>query len=165
MLMREEVLSLIEYERNKLLVHICPKDLLVIHDWRSVRLIVEPSPGNVSKFLLMKMPTFNVETFPFLICSGRQSLNLVNIKEFSIKILVKAPVWTDGPQQAIFFIPNEQDGYNLNFASRKITRTNKNQYDWHCMPLRNDFFELLRTYQQLPIDSPKEALMKIEELK
>ena len=53
----------------------------------------------------------------------------------------------------------------MHFASREITRKNKNQYEWHCFPLKKDFFGLLRKYQQLPIDAPKEALVTIEALK
>ena len=98
------------------------------------------------KFILMKMPNFHEEDFPFLICSGRESLNLVNVKDFSIEIFVKAPVWTDGNQQAVFFEGNVKAGYNMHFASRKITRKNKIEYDWHCMPLKHDFFDLLEKY-------------------
>ena len=97
MLRKEEILSLIEYEKNKLLVNISPLNLIVIQNWMSVRVIKDPSPGNVSKFTLLQMPGFNEVCFPFLICSGRETLNLVNIKDFSIEVFVKAPVWTDGP--------------------------------------------------------------------
>ena len=55
------------------------------------------NPGNTDKFWLEPVPGFDVETFPFIVSSGHESLNLINVKECRHEVLVDAPVWTDGP--------------------------------------------------------------------
>ena len=76
-----QVKSLVEYAKNKLLVHIYDIDYMIIEHWNKVRIIEGISKSNVDKNWLQPLPGFNEETFPFLISSGLEHLNLINIKE------------------------------------------------------------------------------------
>ena len=49
------------------------------------------------------MPGFDEETFPFLVCSGDETFNLVNVRDFSQDVLIKATGKNFISQQAAFF--------------------------------------------------------------
>ena len=49
-------------------------------------------------------------------------------------------------------------GFDLHFSSRKTTRKNKHQFDWHCMPFKTDIIKMLANYGQLPYISPSDSL-------
>ena len=63
-----------------MLVAIDPADMLLIHDWKVVRIIQDQNPGNKDKCWISPIPGFDEETLPFLVCSGSQSFNLINVK-------------------------------------------------------------------------------------
>ena len=125
------VFSIIEYAKNKLLLHLAPKDLLIVHNWEKTHLVIDPNIGNVNKFMLLPFPDFDEEVFPFLVSSGRQFISLDNVKKCTIQKFVKAPVWTDGPQTAIFFT-KDTVSVKMHFASRMTSRSNMRKYNWHC---------------------------------
>ena len=82
MLISDELIyEVLEYARNKMVASVSPTDLLVIHDWSIVHRIVDPQPGNVQKYELLRFPNFDLATFPFILCRGHESINLVNVKE------------------------------------------------------------------------------------
>ena len=68
---------------------------MLADNWLVTRRIKEPSPGNHSKFYISPLPHFHEENFPFLICSGRESINLIDIKNIHTEPLIKASVYTD----------------------------------------------------------------------
>ena len=70
LLKREYVDSLLEYAPNHLIVTIKPKDLLIVVNWKVTHLIVDFELENIDKFMLKSMPGFDLETFPFIVCSG-----------------------------------------------------------------------------------------------
>ena len=84
---------------DQLLVHVAPVDLLVIRDWQAVKRITCYSPMNKDKYCLEPLPGFDIEEFPFIVSSGRESISLINVKEGEEKNekLIDSPVWTDGP--------------------------------------------------------------------
>ena len=98
MLLSEESRSVHEYAENKIIISLYPTDLLIVHNWVAVRRIIDTNPGNSQKFWIQQMPIFNEDTFPFLVCSGKETLNLINVKDFHLEPLIQAPVNTDGPQ-------------------------------------------------------------------
>ena len=63
-----------------MIVHVSPADLLLIVDWRLYSYISDEHKGNHYKTWFAPLPDFNVETFPFIVVSGRESFNLVNLK-------------------------------------------------------------------------------------
>ena len=76
--------SLVEFSPNKILAHYYPNNLLIIKDWEKVHYIdCSANPGNVDKLCLVPMPGFDEENFPFIVSSGHESLNLINVKNLS----------------------------------------------------------------------------------
>ena len=85
------VTSVLEFAPDKLLVVIQDgSDLLIVDKWTQIKTIKEPSLANNGKYWLAKMPGFDEETFPFCITHGNQTFNLINMKQGSMEILVKA---------------------------------------------------------------------------
>ena len=91
-----EVRSLTEFAYEKLVIYVFAIDLLIIHKWEQVHIIAGDSPGNVDMYWLEPLPGFDEQNFPFLISSGAESLNLINVKEYEHEPLIKAAVWTNG---------------------------------------------------------------------
>ena len=93
-----QISSLLEFAENKILLHMDPTDLLIVHDWEAVKgIIEEPHPGNDQKFFMTTLPGFDIDTFPFVVTSGRKSINLVNVKEGRMQIFVHEPCKCIGP--------------------------------------------------------------------
>ena len=105
MLLKKTIVKgMLEFAPNKLLVHIYPKDMLVIHNWDVVHNIVESNPGNNTKNWFFTMPQFNIETFPFVITTGIETSTLVNVRDGTSQVLMKTPTWNHGPQNNGFCI-------------------------------------------------------------
>ena len=80
--MKDEVVgAVLEYVKDKMLVHVTSRDFLVVHDWQVVSAIVDPHSGNTRKTWLAPLPGFDEKTFPFVIASGWQSYNLINVSD------------------------------------------------------------------------------------
>ena len=77
-----------EYAPDKMIVHTRPTDLLVVHNWKIVGLIRDDKPGNLHKLMILPLPGFDEETFPFMLCSGYESFDLVNIRDLTIEALI-----------------------------------------------------------------------------
>ena len=77
---KEIVRAVLEFAPDKMLLHIRPIDLLVTHNWEVVSRIEDPNVGNTQKFWFCELPNFNAETFPFVLVTGRESFNLLNVK-------------------------------------------------------------------------------------
>ena len=71
---------MLEYATNKFVVHVLPANLLVVHQNAIIKTIAEPNLNNNEKNLLMLIPDFHEEQFPFIVSTGNETLNLVNIR-------------------------------------------------------------------------------------
>ena len=81
LLLNEYVLAVYEYAPSKLLVYAYNSKLLLILDnWQAIHEIKDPNPGNIYKCWISTVPLFDTETFPFIIVSGYESYNIVNVK-------------------------------------------------------------------------------------
>ena len=114
------------------------------------------NPGNMQKYWIIPLPGFDEETFPFVVSSGFETLNLINVKTKSGQILVKAQVRNVRSQQAIFFQIDPDSGFIMHFATKYLSEQNKEYHNWHCMPFREDFRKKLMKYGQLPNPSMKD---------
>ena len=79
-LYKEKVYAVLEFAPDKMLLHIKPTDLLVTHNWEVVSRIEDPNVGNIQKEWFCELPNFNEETFPFVLVTGTESFNLLNVK-------------------------------------------------------------------------------------
>ena len=84
LLKHEVVKGILQFSPNKHLIHIYPKDLLLIHDWIVVHKIIDTAPGNITKNWLCEIPGFHEDEFPFVVCSGYETANLINVKTGTI---------------------------------------------------------------------------------
>ena len=87
--MKNEVVgSILEYVKDKMLVHVTSRDFLVVQNWQVVNSIHDPDFGNTLKLWLAPLPGFDEKTFPFVIASGWQSYNLINVNDLSMEVLI-----------------------------------------------------------------------------
>ena len=80
--------AVIEFSINSFLVHVRPTNLLVVNNWQVSYSISESDSENIHKYWLIPLPRFDVDKFPFIVCSGYSSYNIVNIKTGKIDPLV-----------------------------------------------------------------------------
>ena len=73
-----------------MIVHVSTRDLLIIQDWSVITKIKELNDGNTNKYWIRELPGFNEVDFPFIICSGWETFNLINVNDFHMEPLVKA---------------------------------------------------------------------------
>ena len=100
-----------------MIVSLALTDLLIVHDWNPVKLIMRNSEGNINKFCFTPLPDFHIKTFPFIICSGFEHISLINVKEQFMQVFIKEPCNSVRGQQ-VFFFKNEKYGHSLHFASK-----------------------------------------------
>ena len=92
MLLRKAYIwTTLEYAPNKIIAYSDENgnELHVIHDWKVVHTIMDLAPGNGSKDDFVPLPNFDLDKFPFLVTSGKESFGLINVKAFEIDDLVK----------------------------------------------------------------------------
>ena len=55
--------------------------MLLVRDWNVVESITALFRGNIQKYYIRPHPEFDVNDFPFLVCSGSDNYVLINVKE------------------------------------------------------------------------------------
>ena len=82
MLLRNEYVDgIYEYAENKIVITVYPKNILILEDWHTIRIVIEDQAGNDQKYFIRPLPDFDEQTFPFLVCNGYESMNLINLKD------------------------------------------------------------------------------------
>ena len=127
-----------------MVIAVDPTDLLVVHDWCTIRKIEDPNQANISKYWIARMPFFDEETFPFLVSAGYETFNLVNVKDFTQDVLIQATGKIFFSQRAAFFTIMRHNTFRMHFATRTITAENKRLKQWHSMNFKRDFIEVLK---------------------
>jgi len=146
LLNNEEVYSILEFGINQLLVSVQLTDLLILDNWSVVQRISDPSSGNVQKCWQALLPGFNLESFPFVVVAGHETINLVNVKEHTLQPLIQAKNRNIRSQKAAFFMSSDS-GFNMHFATHRSTEDRRREDCWYMMPLKDDFTQTLRTYK------------------
>ena len=85
--------------------------LLIVQDWKIIHEIVETDPGNTEKFWQFPLPGFDMEDFPFLISSGKESYNIINVKLGTNQKLLKGTSFNSKAQNPGFIIDNGTRGF------------------------------------------------------
>ena len=78
LIMNERIWYAQECDEDTVIVMLKPSDILVISNWRYSRRIIDPQSGNDMKKFLTPLPGPDLKNLPFLISSGKESLNLVS---------------------------------------------------------------------------------------
>ena len=136
--------------------------MLLIDGWQAVHRLEDADPGNFEKYWQCKLPHFDLDTFPFLVTSGQQSFNLINVRDYRMEVLILASAKNMQSQEAAFF-KEEENGYSFHFTTIPMTEENKALENWHSMPFREDFFETLAKHGRLPITSYRTQLRMLAE--
>lgn len=89
MLIRNECVdSVYEFKEDNLLVYVRP-DFLVIKDWQVIHEVADPVPNNTEKYWQSPLPSFHPDAFPFLVSSGKETFNLLNVQTGLMEVLVE----------------------------------------------------------------------------
>ena len=72
-----------------MIVHVSSRDLMILHDWQVVSKIIDPVYSNTLKYWIKPLPGFDEQSFPFLICSGWMTFNIINIRDYIMEPLIK----------------------------------------------------------------------------
>ena len=91
--MQEQIWSILEYAKKKYLVTNTKGHLFVIENFCVVHKIKETVPGNTDKVSLLPMPLSGAKTSQFVISSGKESVNLINVERGTMQVLVNASSW------------------------------------------------------------------------
>ena len=63
-------MSLLEYDKDKLLVSSLPTQMYLVIDWKTIITIEDPNKTNTFKTHMFPLPNFNVDNFPFIAVCG-----------------------------------------------------------------------------------------------
>ena len=80
--------QVLEFAKNRMLIVLDMTQLLVVHNWRIVHSFEDPSLQGRRGLWMCPMPYFNIDNFPFIVSSGRESINIINVKTFLIEHLI-----------------------------------------------------------------------------
>ena len=84
----EQVIAVLDLPANKMAIALFGTDILVSSDWEITSRITDPDSGNVEKRYLFPLPSFDSETFPFILAPGEKSISLLNVKEHTMQTIV-----------------------------------------------------------------------------
>ena len=115
------------------------------------------------KFWLTPLPGFNEKDFPYIVCSGWKSYNIINVDEMRMEVLIAASGKNVRSQEAAVII-ERKDGFEFHFPNHNITDENKRLENWYCMNFKQDFIENLKQHRRLPIALYKETLKLVSDL-
>ena len=117
---------------------------MIIEDWEVKQLIQDTCLTNTSKLSPLPLPDFDSLTFPFIICTGKESINLINVKVKSMQVLIETPAnFTQARSGAFFTI--EDNTSTLHFAGVKDC-----DHLWYSMDLKKDLLNALKKLGRLP---------------
>ena len=63
--------------------------MLLVNNWHVVYALEDERSGNLSKTWVAPLPRFDLDTLPFVMCSGQECYSLVNVKTGKLFPLVK----------------------------------------------------------------------------
>ena len=86
----EKVEAILEYAENKMILSLST-DMVLLRNWQVVKVLNKLSQGNFNKHYLMPAPEFDEKTFPFIISSGREFFNIINVRDYKMQALIHAP--------------------------------------------------------------------------
>ena len=82
-----------------------------MQDWKVIHEIAEQDVGNTDKNWQLPLPGFHMEDFPFLISSGKESYNFINVKDGTSQKLIKGSSENRYAQQPGFIIDKGDKGF------------------------------------------------------
>ena len=84
----EMMTAICECKENCFVVSLAPRDIMIITNWTVQHVILDPEEGNKDKMFLQVLPGFNQD---YVLASGYNTTNLINVKRGTMQQLIKAP--------------------------------------------------------------------------
>ena len=106
---------MVEFAPNKLALTLVPTDILIVVNWSRCQLVQDPDNHNQCKHWISPLPGFDAEAFPFLVCAGLASFNLINVKEGFTEVLIAAD--GDSGSRDAFFLLESRTTFSMHFAT------------------------------------------------
>ena len=132
-----------------MLVSLRPKDLMIIENWTVTHVISESNFANSNKFLLIPFPNFDPIHFPFVICPGKQGINIINVKEHRMQVLINTVFRSVLGYNGTFF-QTEDSNHTLHFAINVANDKNETEWYWYDLKLKSDIINILQRHGRLP---------------
>ena len=107
---------------------------------------------NRMKQWLCPMPGFDAEEFPFIISSGMESFNIVNLKTCFMQALIDTPATYHQSAQGGFF-KEDENGISFNYAQQSISESGECRENWFSFTLQPDMLGALKQFGRLPHNS------------
>jgi hypothetical protein len=161
----EYIWTISEFAPNRMIVY-SDEDghlLFIINNWKVVMTIKEPMSGNGSKDWIRPLPNFDINKYPFLVCAGKETFSLLNVKTGTIEDMIKGSALASKGSTPAFFVPL-QNGFEMHFTTRKNMQSKQIEFNYHVMHYKKDFVKILREFGSLPYDSIVTSLEKIQAL-
>ena len=79
-----------EFEEDTILATVDPDLIVIIEHWLGYKTITDPKESNIQKYFITPLPHFH-HTFPFILVTGYESINMVNVNTAEMQTLIKAP--------------------------------------------------------------------------
>ena len=125
---------------------------MIVEDWKTTKIIKDSRSNNRLKQWLHPMPGFDVENFPFIISSGMESFNIVNLKTCFMQALIETPAAYHQSAQGGFF-KQDEDGISFNYAQQSVSEGGECRENWFSFTLRSDMLGALKQFGRLPFTS------------
>ena len=123
-------------------------EIFVIKKW-CVTNRISDDQGNTKKHQLLPISGYDYETLPFVVSSGKKSINLINVQSATMQPLVQAGTWCY-PGQSVAFFKAEEAGISLQYTTRTADDLNNIWHSWFSTVLHSDFIECIEKLGRLP---------------
>ena len=160
------VMSLLEYAKNKVLIatsssgNTSSQEIVHLNNFRFVQIYRGLTFETGKNIHMSCLPNFNVDNFPFVICSDSKNINLVNVSCDYIKPLIRNKSACTQAQLP-FFVKKEFFGFGLHFTRLSNQPNSITKLEWHHWRLTNDFIKTLTDFGRLP-ESKTKKILKME---
>ena len=111
---------------------------MLIHDWKVVKIIDEILAGNGNKDWVKTLPNFDIDTYPFMLVTGKTTISLLNLKTGKLEPIIKGSAQTSKGSQPAFFV-QLKNGFEVHFTSRASLEAKQYEYNYHCLHFKEDF--------------------------
>ena len=101
------------------------------------------------------MPGFDPQDFPFIVCSGWMTFNIINVRDMTMEPLIEFFGKNNrGLSQEGGFFMKEKFGFSMYFDTTDTTDSGQKVLSWYSMAFREDFIDILKKYGRVPQSNP-----------
>ena len=139
-------------------------DLVIVKEWNVVERITGQDSGNIETVLIELRSFFDINSFPFVISKGSQTIQLINVQSGTTQTLIKSQTVE---QYAIgFCLPMPDQEFEFHFTnSTEAEAEGDNLYhaNYYKMPFKKDLISVMKRCGGIPESSMDSYVSTIEE--